>query len=336
MPTRIAVAMAAVLCLPTIAHAAERRLDRAFPITGSGTLNVEADGSNITVTATDGTQVVVNVLVKGSQETLDEMILTAEQSAQNVTVTAKRADGGWRHWFGSGNLHGEVSVQVPRNYRIDVKTSGGNVVARGLRGDAIGRTSGGDIKVEDVQGTVRMKTSGGNMDAARITGSTDLNTSGGNIQVRSLTGDLSVKTSGGSIKLAEITGPVSARTSSGSVIATGIKGDADLQTSGGDVRGDKLDGRIRAHTSGGNVHVTLEGTNRGIDASTSGGDIVVQIAKDTPAYLNAATSGGSVTSEIPVSVTTSGERKLQGPINGGGEAILARTSGGNIRIKVRP
>src|SRR4030095_11008017 len=112
--------------------------------------------------------------------------------------------------------------------------------------------------------------------------------------------------------------------SSGNVIATSIRGDSDLKTAGGDIRA-SIDGKIAAHTSGGDVTAELVGANRGISVSRSGGDLTVRVPKDTRGDLNAAPSGGSVRTELPVTTTESGEHRLTGTINGGGDPIYART-----------
>jgi DUF4097 and DUF4098 domain-containing protein YvlB len=334
MLVRVAGLLLVALAYSNAAPAAERHLDRSFAVVAGGTLLVEADGSNISVTGNDDQKVVVSILVEGSDSAVESMTLAAEKQGNDVTVKAKRAKEGWKEWLFRGwNIRGSIKVQVPRNYHVDVVTSGGSLSTLRVHGNVTGKTSGGDIHLEEVEGTVRMKTSGGNVTAAQVTGDTNLNTSGGNIEAATVHGELSVQTSGGAIRLADIDGSVRARTSSGNVVATNVTGTVDLQTSGGDVRGERIDGRIRAHTSGGDVVVALAGANRGIDVSTSGGDIVVQVAPGTRGYIDASTSGGSVTSEIPVSVMESNGRELHGAINGGGETILARTSGGSIRLK---
>jgi hypothetical protein len=66
--------------------------------------------------------------------------------------------------------------------------------------------------------------------------------------------------------------------------------------------------------------------------SSSGGDLTVRVPKDTKGELNASTSGGSVRTELPVTTTEMGERKLIGSLNGGGNTIHARTSGGSIKV----
>jgi hypothetical protein len=52
--------------------------------------------------------------------------------------------------------------------------------------------------------------------------------------------------------------------------------------------------------------------------------------------VDASTSGGRVSSDLPVVTTVQGEQKkneLRGKINGGGPLVKAHTSGGNVRIE---
>ncbi len=314
------------------AHAAEKKLDRTFTVAPGGRLTIEADGSDLRVEGTSGDQVVVHILLTGSERSLERVTLSADQSGNDIAVVAKEGSGKWTDWFGAGwNRQGRVEVRVPRNYNIDIRTSGGDITVGALQGEARGKTSGGDIRLSELQGPVDMQTSGGDIRVEQVEGNTRVNTSGGDIQVARLNGDLDAKTSGGSIHLDDVVGKVLARTSSGNVIARGVRGDSELKTSGGDIRA-TIDGKINAHTSGGDVTAELVGANRGISVSSSGGDLTVRVPKDTTASLNAATSGGSVRTELPVTTTEMGDHKLTGTINGGGNPIHARTSGGSIKV----
>ena len=314
------------------AHAAEKRLDRTFSVAPGGRLTIESDGTDLRVEGTGGNQVVVHILLSGSERALERMTLTAEQSGNDVAVAAKHGSGKWTDWFGGWNLDGKIEVQVPHDYNIDIRTSGGDIKVGQLKGDARGKTSGGDIQVVEIHGPVEMQTSGGDVRVEQIEGATRLGTSGGDIEIARLNGDLDAKTSGGYIHLDDVVGKVMARTSSGNVIARGVRGDSDLKTSGGDIRA-TIDGKIAAHTSGGDVTAELVGANRGISVSSSGGDLTVRVPKDTKGELNAATSGGRVRTELPVTTTEMGEHKLTGTINGGGNPIHARTSGGSIKVR---
>ncbi|HET9447361.1 MAG TPA: DUF4097 family beta strand repeat-containing protein [Steroidobacteraceae bacterium] len=316
---------------PSAADAAEKRLDRTFSVAPGGKLTIDSDGADLRVEGTGGNQVVVRILLSGSERVLDRMTLSADQSGNDISITAKHGGGKWTDWLGGWNLDGKIEVQVPRDYNIDIRTSGGDIKVGQLTGDARGRTSGGDIQIADVKGPVEMQTSGGDIRIEQVNGATRIGTSGGDIEIVGLNGDLDAKTSGGYIHLDNVVGQVMARTSSGDVVARNVRGDSDLKTSGGDIRA-TIDGKIAAHTSGGDVTAELVGANRGISVSSSGGDLTVRVPKDTKGELNASTSGGSVRTELPVTTTEMGERKLIGSLNGGGNAIHARTSGGSIKV----
>lgn len=312
-PSLAAVLLASALIVRvTGVMAAERVLERSFAVQPGGLLTVNAQGADVTVSGSDANQVVVYMIAKASQKELDALKLSAAQNEGGVIVEMLRPDGHWFNWS-SWNIDAQIKVTVPRRYRTELKTSGGDIKISRLDGDATGRTSGGSVGVEEVTGQVRMSTSGGDIIASDVKGAID------------------VKTSGGSVQLKSIDGPAQARSSGGNIIVTGIHGNVDASTSGGNVRLLRIDGKISARTSGGDVHCDLIGTNRGISATTSGGSIQLTMAKDITATLDAVTSGGRITTEFPVTVHgASGERSLSGPINGGGEAIYARTSGGSI------
>lgn len=298
-------------------QAAERVFNRTFTVTPGGLLTVESQGGGIVVTGSDASEVVVQVVARGSEDALDGAEISAEQNSSGVAVIAKRDGSGWFDWLFSRQLNIRVTVTVPRQYQVDLKTSGGNLDISQLQGNVRGSTSGGSVRVADVQGIVRTTTSGGGIQAERIGGATELRTSGGNVSAREIGGDLTVESSGGSLRIEKVRGALVADTSGGSIHAAAI------------------DGRIEADTSGGSVDVDLVGDNRGIRASTSGGSITVRLPRSTAGAVDASTSGGSVSSELPVTTSEASGKKLRGVINGGGPEIYAHTSGGSVRLVVR-
>jgi DUF4097 and DUF4098 domain-containing protein YvlB len=158
-------------------------------------------------------------------------------------------------------------------------------------------------------------------------------TSGGSIELKDTTGSVKLNTSGGDISARNLNGTVWLRTSGGQITADKIRGDLDANTSGGDVRLLNVDGSIKGHTSGGSVRVSLVGANRGISATTSGGDVEVILPQGTTGKVSASTSGGSITTDFPVTSTERKESRLEGTLNGGGQPIEARTSGGSIKLR---
>jgi hypothetical protein len=282
------------ICGASAAVAADKTLDRTFTVKPGGTLTVVADGADITVAGGSGDRVVVHMAAEASQKDLDELTLSAEANDSGVLVQMLRPER--NRWFSWSHFDGRIEVTVPQSYRVDAKTSGGDMRLTSVSGPSRLRTSGGDITVKDVKG--------------------------------GLDGD----TSGGDVRLESIDGEVRAHTSGGDFHASGVRGGIDASTSGGEVRLLRIDGKIRANTSGGGVQCELVGTNRGIWASTSGGDVRLTVPNNITATLDAESSGGSIHSDLAVSTHSTDEHRLSGDINGGGERIYAHTSGGNIRL----
>jgi len=158
-------------------------------------------------------------------------------------------------------------------------------------------------------------------------------TGGGSVDLRDTTGSATLRTSGGDISAKNVNGNIELRTSGGGILADTIRGDVDADTSGGDVRLLNVDGKIRGNTSGGSVRCSLVGSNRGISATTSGGDIELTLPRTVAGNVEASTSGGDITTDIPVTSTVLKDDRLRGSFNGGGQPIEARTSGGNIRLR---
>ena len=128
MPVRFVTLLACLLACSVTAQAAEKRLDRTFTVSPGGRLTIESDGSDLRVEGTSGNQVEVHILMKGSDRVLERMELTAEQSGDNVSVTAKRDTSKWTDFFGSWSQDGKVEVKVPHQYNIDIRTSGGDII----------------------------------------------------------------------------------------------------------------------------------------------------------------------------------------------------------------
>jgi hypothetical protein len=71
-----------------------------------------------------------------------------------------------------------------------------------------------------------------------------------------------------------------------------------------------------------------------VKLSTGGGGITVSMAATATFDLDARTSGGGVSTDLPVTVVGKVEHgRLQGPVNGGGKTVELRSGGGGIHLK---
>lgn len=148
--------------------------------------------------------------------------------------------------------------------------------------------------------------------------------------------NLDISTAGGDIKCGGITGNAELNTSGGDIWADKFSGIINVSTSGGDIFLFCRDAQIDAETSGGDVTLEYEGENKGIELSTSGGDIEIKLPKEFAAAMELSTSGGDVSCSLNMSnVKKSSGSRLVGDLNGGGQKLSAHTSGGDITVSER-
>ena len=224
--------------------------------------------------------------------------LDFELSAKGDNVTLRGRPRGWRPDV-LGSPHVRARVRVPSEFSVDI------------------RTGGGAIEIEDLEGEVRVRSSGGAIEIGRIRGDVDVETSGGAIETGEVDGELRARTSGGPIRIFAVTGSVEARTSGGPIE---ILGAAD---------------RVDANTSGGAISVRFTEAPAGV-LETSGGDIDVEFPEDEGMDLDARTSGGRVRIDEQLAVRGRVEpTRVEAELNEGGDRLRLRTSGGDIRIRVR-
>jgi hypothetical protein len=145
--------------------------------------------------------------------------------------------------------------------------------------------------------------------------------------------NLDINTAGGDIKCGGITGKAELNTSGGDIWADRFSGMLDASTSGGDIFLFCKDAKINGETSGGDVKLEYAGENKGIDLSTSGGDIEIKVLKEINASMELSTSGGDVSCSLNMSnVKKSSGSRLIADLNGGGEKLSAHSSGGDISV----
>jgi hypothetical protein len=295
--TRV-LTIALLVIAVAMSSAEEKRFERTFSVKPGGTLFVTTDVGAVKVTGSSSNEVVVVADIRGSRREVKDLEITATQTGDGVEVKGKnRRDGWFFNW--SRDLEVEFTIKVPREYNVEVKTSGGGIAVNNIKGTVQGKTSGGGISLADIDGMTAVATSGGGIKSERTTGELRLSTSGGGIEVRSASGDLVARTSGGPVRIADV------------------------------------DGMVRAETSGGGISIRTRPTfNKDIYAATSGGGIDIYLPRTVAATVDASTSGGSVSCDLPVTMTGKlNDNRINGSINGGGALVKARTSGGSVRIK---
>jgi hypothetical protein len=288
-----------------------RTVEKIFTVQPGGNLKATTQGGDITVKTSDSPEVriLVKQVIRASteqeaDEILSKLALTMEQSGNDVIAESKYEKRGPGKWFGNWPpVSVSFEVTLPKNFNVNLNTSGG------------------DIAVGSLNGNVRARTSGGDLEFARIDGDIDAGTSGGDIVLKEGTARAKLNTSGGDIAIDRAGGPT------------------EVSTSGGDIRINSVAQLLSASTSGGDIHAAItESLKQDTVLSTSGGDVDVELVKGTGFQLDASTSGGDVNASgltITIEKGGTGKSKLVGAVNGGGHLLKLRSSGGDVNVRAR-
>ncbi|MFB3904263.1 MAG: DUF4097 domain-containing protein [Acidobacteriota bacterium] len=296
-------------------------VDRTFEVSPGGQLNVDSDLGSIEVRTAAANRVDVHIVrsantrnAERASEILKDVNIEMDQSGNTVNVRARVPNRGW--WNRNQNIRLQFLITVPREFNVDLRTSGGGITVTDLDGKASARTSGGGLHFGRIQGPVFGRTSGGGIELQGCTGHADVETSGGGIEIGDVEGDVTASTSGGPISIARARGRVRA------------------ETSGGGIRIDEVQGTLKASTSGGGITATISEQPQGdCHLETSGGSVEVRLADNIGVELDAKTSGGRVRTDFPITNPLEKEKdSLRMPLNGGGPALVLRTSGGGIEV----
>jgi DUF4097 and DUF4098 domain-containing protein YvlB len=167
--------------------------------------------------------------------------------------------------------------------------------------------------------------------------------------------DLQVRTGDGSIKAVGLSGTVDLHSGDGSLIVSSLKGAVRLHTGDGSIEGRDLDGKCDAVSGDGRIRLTgrfdvlsvrsgdgsvgveaLHGSklDSGWNISSGDGGIDVALPGDLPVNIDASTSDGHISSDIPITMDgIIGKSRVRGKMNGGGSTLTIHTGDGSIHLK---
>jgi DUF4097 and DUF4098 domain-containing protein YvlB len=267
------------------ASAEDRTFDKRFPGLPGGTLTVDTDYGGVSISGTDANDVVIRAAINGDHHLVDAFEIEAVNSDDGVMVKGRRAEYDWvdLSWMFGRTLEVRFTIEVPRTYHVQVRSSRGDLELRNFNGKAYAQTSRGNVEVIGINGQVDINTSRGNVRGSGITGNVNLVTSRGKVTLEKVDGSINVRSSRGDIdvELAGANRGADVNSSRGDVIVRLPKqfaADLDVRTSRGEVECD-LPVSSRSQSSS-NRHQTLSGTVNGggklLKIETSRGDIDIR------------------------------------------------------------
>ena len=125
-------------------------------------------------------------------------------------------------------------------------------------------------------------------------------------------------------KLSSTSGAVSTD-SSGNLNISSVSGSLTFSSSGEDVKASTTSGRITGELK----NSSPDGK---VDISSVSGRVVLEVPSELSADVNLHSVSGSVSSELPVSVTSSKRNTIRGKIGNGGSELEISTVSGSIKI----
>jgi bifunctional DNA-binding transcriptional regulator/antitoxin component of YhaV-PrlF toxin-antitoxin module len=126
-------------------------------------------------------------------------------------------------------------------------------------------------------------------------------------------------------------------TVNGGVEVAGLRGRIKTETTNGGIVGRQIGGPIEASTTNGGVEVEVTRVaENGVRLGCTNGGITLRLPSDAKANISASVTNGGISADgLPIEVTESSRRRLEGRLNGGGPQVRLEGTNGGISIASR-
>lgn len=247
-------------------------LSHTFPADGPISLSVAQRSGDVVVTATDTTEIVVELRPVGHDG--DDL---ARRTQVEHRPGALRIDVPRTTSLTGRSTSVDIAVTVPAGSTVDAQAGSGDIRLDGRFADVTGKCGSGDVAV-DTCDDVRVSTGSGDVYVTECAGA-------------------SVRTGSGSIRLGTAARGIDLESGSGSIEVEQPVRDGHISAASGDVRVGTVDGSVQVKTASGDItaHRALEGTLR---ARTASGDVSVGIVTGTAANLDVSSISGTIHSAL--------------------------------------
>ena len=229
-----------------------------YEVTDDTILKVTTINGQIEVNLWDGETVSFNAIKKSrfGQDELDKAEINVLKSENLIEIVAEYV--GTR----STTPSVDMNIKVPNNVIVEyVKTSNGDILINGVKGNITATTSNGDIEIENIEGYISTTSSNGRIDVKDTTGVKDLKTSNGIIfaEIFDFLDDITISSSNGGIEIyinPILNADIEMTTSNGQITLNGIS--LNVTTSEEKHIAGKLGeggNKIYIYTSNGNIYL---------------------------------------------------------------------------------
>jgi len=339
-----------------------------FSTDGPTTLNLKNDIGNVTILAGTYNEIIIKTHKTAwssnqadAEAALENLKVIAIQDDNNVTVRVEPTDKVYMFAFRARPDSVAFTITVPANTTLLARSNFGDIAISNATGDANLKTKFGDVSVTNINGALTVDTNSGKVTVQEVQADEkliDLRSEFGSVSLEKVTaGTINIHSNSGELKLEniEVTGDITLGSEFGDITLLNVDAPSyDLKSNSGKVSLDSARGDVKVHSEFGDIKVTngeqvtlnLQTNSGTVEYSgslgsgphilkTEFGNIDLAIPNDTSLSVDLNTEFGKVKSEF--AITLSGEfseKRLNGTINGGDEALTASTNSGNITISI--
>ncbi|HJQ10994.1 MAG TPA: M56 family metallopeptidase [Gemmatimonadaceae bacterium] len=306
----------------TVKPDAQKTFDSTFqlsaPVRSGGTLYIDLNtGGGITIRPWDRSEVQVRARLGGRD--WRQTRVTLEPSNGGATLASEFTESS-----GNTSTSHDFDIQLPREFNVRIKSSGGSISIANMSGSFTGSTGGGEIDIRSVNGRVELNTGGGEVYVADSNIDGHVGTGGGQVRILRVNGrfngssgsgpviysessgggkgfgkgeGVSVDASAGGSASASATGrrPIRMEAAGGSLSLPSAPNGAHVTTGGGKITIGESGGAVYAQTGGGDIDI---GPTRGsVEAITGAGDVSIDFIEAGSVEL--ASGSGRVTINVP-------------------------------------
>jgi lia operon protein LiaG len=220
---------------------------------------------------------------------------------------------------GSGlDASADLRIRVPRGKSLDLNLAVG------------------EATVSNVEGNLRIDVHAASVTTSGTRGKLDLDTGSGEVRVTDARGEIFLDTGSGNVTLETINGPsLELDSGSGRVTAKGVEVEQlRLDTGSGRISLSDVKARELSLDSGsGSVDIDLSSDVDRMDVDAGSGSITIGVPPSLGAEVMIETGSGGIDVDVPITMTRSGRRSLEGRLGDGRGRMAIETGSGGVRIR---
>ncbi len=224
-----------------------------------------------------------------------------------------------------------IAAQVPRGLAVSVRETSGDIRSDRVAGPQVLKSTSGDIEILAAGDRVDASSTSGDVSATGLR----------QARLGSVSGDLVARQVRGSLRASTTSGGITVSDAEDSLALTSVSGDIRTDraprglragTTSGTIVARAVSGMVHVGTASGDVSLALREPLRGVEGSTTSGDIELRLEPAIRCAIDLRTSSGSLDISLPMGMHTVTRRSVKGTIRGGTTPVVLHTASGDITV----